>query len=138
MASRLNPYLNFAGQAREAMAFYQSVFGGELTSMSFAEGGMPHDPAEQDLVMHSQLETPAGFTLMASDVPSGHGEAQANGSISLSGDDEAELRGYWDALAAGGSITEPLAEAPWGDSFGMLVDRFGTPWLVNINAGRQG
>src|SRR5690606_9643652 len=99
MASRLNPYLNFGGQAREAMAFYQSVFGGELTSMSFAEGGMPHDPAEKDLVMHSQLETPAGFTLMGSDVPSSHGEAQANSSISLSGDDEAELRGYWDRLA---------------------------------------
>jgi len=137
MGSRLNPYLNFKSNAREAMDLYKSVFGGELTRMTFAEGGMPHDPAEKDLVMHSQLETPSGFTLMAADLPNSHGEPQANGSISLSGDNDAELRGYWDKLVAGGEISQPLVKAPWGDSFGMLSDKFGVSWMVNITGAPQ-
>ena len=134
MASKLNPYLNFTDGAGAAMRFYQSVFGGTVDSNSFAEGGMPHDPAEKDKVMHAQLETPAGFTLMASDVPASMGPPAANGSISLSGDDDAELRGYWDKLSAGGQVVMPLEKAPWGDSFGMLTDRFGVTWMVNISA----
>ena len=132
MASRLNPYLNFSDRTREAMQFYQSVFGGELTSSSFAEGGMPHDPGDKDKVMHSQLETPSGFTLMASDMPASMGAPSPNGNISLSGEDEAELRGYWDKLSAGGQVAMPLAKAPWGDTFGKLTDKFGVSWLVNI------
>lgn len=138
MASRLNPYLNFSGKARDAMEFYKMVFGGELSLMTFADGGMPHEPAEKDHIMHGQLETPSGFTLMGADVPASHGPVQANSSISLSGDDEAELRGYWDKLSAGGSIAQPLEKAPWGDSFGMLSDKFGTPWLVNITGAGNG
>lgn len=137
--SVMNPYLNFRGQAKEALEFYHSVFGGELTVSSFAELGMDDVPeAERGLVMHGQLETPAGFTLMASDVPS-HMDYVAGTnqfSISLSGpsDDDAELRGYWQKLGEGGTIVEPLATAPWGASFGMLTDRFGINWLVNISA----
>jgi PhnB protein len=139
MASRLNPYLNFGGTARDAMEFYKSVFGGELTLMTFAEGGMPHDPGEKDLIMHGQLETPSGYTLMGADVPVSHGTPpQVNSSISLSGDAEAELRGYWDKLVVGGRVEQPLEKAPWGDSFGMLTDRFGTPWLVNISGAGGG
>jgi PhnB protein len=138
MVSRLNPYLNFDGKARQAMEFYQSVFGGELTLSTFGEGGMSQDPAEKDLIMHGQLETPSGYTLMGADVPKSYGQpAQPNSSISLSGDDAAELRGYWDKLNAGGRIVQPLEKAPWGDSFGMMTDKFGTPWLVNIS-GRAG
>jgi PhnB protein len=133
MASRLNPYLNFKDNSREAMALYASVFGGELTSMTFGDGGMPHDPTERDKIMHSQLETPSGFTLMAADLPASHGEPAGNGSISLSGDNDAELRGYWDKLSQGGQIVQPLMQAPWGDSFGMLIDKFGVSWLVNIS-----
>jgi PhnB protein len=114
------------------MALYKSVFGGELTSTTFGDGGVPHEPAEKNNIMHSQLETPSGFTLMAADVPASHGGAQGNGSISLSGDDDAELRGYWEKLAAAGQVMQPLEKAPWGDSFGMLVDKFGVTWLVNI------
>ncbi|WP_309709523.1 VOC family protein [Pseudolysinimonas sp.] len=137
--SVLNPYLNFRGDAKEALEFYHSVFGGELTVSSFAELGMDDVPeAERGLVMHGQLETPAGFTLMASDVPS-HMDYTAGTnqfSISLSGlaDDDAQLRGYWQKLGDGATITEPLATAPWGASFGMLTDRFGVNWLVNISA----
>jgi PhnB protein len=137
MTVRLNPYLGFKDTAREAMTFYQSVFGGELTLSTFGDFQATQDPADQDLVMHSQLEAPNGLVLMASDTPS-HVEykPQAGVSVSLSGDDEAILRGYWDALSEGGTVSVPFEKAPWGDTFGMCVDRFGTTWLVNA-AGAQ-
>lgn len=139
MASILNPYLNFRGQAREAIEFYHSVFGGELSVGSFADFGMTDVPeGERDLVMHAQVDTPSGFTLMASDVPSRmEWDRGANSfSVSLSGqsDDDAELRGCWQKLSEGATIDEPLATAPWGATFGMLTDRFGIHWLVNISA----
>lgn len=94
---------------------------------------MPHDPADADHVMHSQLESPAGLVLMASDAPSGMPVAEGSSiSISLSGEDEGELRGYWDKLVDGGTVSMPLEQAPWGDLFGMCTDRFGTAWLVNV------
>lgn len=137
--SVLNPYLNFRGDAKAALEFYHSVFGGDLTLSSFTDLGMNDVPeAERGLVMHGQLETPAGFTLMASDVPS-HMEYSAGTNqfaISLSGpsEDDAQLRGYWHKLGEGATISEPLATAPWGASFGMLTDRFGVNWMVNISA----
>lgn len=133
MASTLNPYISFRAQAREAMEFYQSVFGGELTSNTFAEFQAASDPAENDNIMHSQLVTPAGFTLMGADIPIAMqlDEGQSI-SVSLSGDDETELRGYWDGLAEGATIGVPLEQAPWGDTFGMLTDQFGVGWMVNI------
>lgn len=138
MTTRLNPYLSFRDQAKQAMEFYQSVFGGELTSMTFAEMHASEDPAEQDKLMHSQLVTANGLTLMASDTPNTMDLTPgSNFSVSLSGEDEAELRGYWDGLAAGASITEPLVTAPWGDTFGMLTDKFGVAWLVNISGSPQ-
>jgi PhnB protein len=133
MTSRLNPYLNFRDNAREAMEFYRSVFGGELTVSTFGEGQMAKDPSENDKVMHAMLTAPNGFVLMGSDTPSSMEFSRGSAySVSLSGDDEPELRGYWDRLSAGATITMPLEKAPWGDSFGMLVDRFGVSWLVNI------
>jgi PhnB protein len=132
MASTLNPYLNFRDGTRDVMDFYVSVFGGELTLSTFAEmGGMGQDESEQGKVMHSQLVTEGGMTLMAADVPASM-EIGSNGTISLSGADEAELRGYWDGLTAEGSVTVPLEKAPWGDSFGMCTDKFGVHWMVNI------
>ena len=134
MGSKLNPYLAFNGTAREAMDFYHDVFGGELTMQTFAEGGMAEDPADTDRIMHAQLEAPNGITLMGSDSASSMGTppAESSISISLSGDDEAELTGYWQRLADGGTVTMPLEKAPWGDQFGMVKDRFGTEWMVNI------
>jgi PhnB protein len=137
MPSRLNPYLSFNDNAREAMEFYKSVFGGELQLMTFGEGGGAQDPAEANKIMHGQLETTSGFTLMGSDTPASMGHTPAAGmTVSLSGEDESELKGYWDKLSQGGTIIEPLVKAPWGDQFGMLADRFGTPWMVNISAQR--
>jgi PhnB protein len=133
MSTRLNPYLSFRDNASEAMEFYRSVFGGELTSSTFAEYQASDDPAEQDKIMHSMLTTPGGLMLMASDTPNGMDYTPGNNyAISLSGEDEAELRGYWDRLSVGGSVTMPLAPAPWGDTFGMCTDKFGVNWLVNI------
>jgi PhnB protein len=139
MSTRLNPYLGFRDTAKQAMEFYKSIFGGELTQSTFAEFQASQDPAEQDKIMHSQLVTDSGLTLMASDTPNGMDYTPGtNYSVSLSGDDkdDAELRGYWDKLSSGGNVTMPLEQAPWGDSFGMLVDKFGVVWMVNI-AGTQ-
>jgi PhnB protein len=133
MTSRLNPYLNFRDNTRDAMTFYQTVFGGELNISTFAEFQASEDPAEADKVMHSQLDAPNGMTLMAADTPNSMEFKPGNNySVSLSGDDEAELKGYWDKLNDEATVTMPLEKAPWGDSFGMLIDRFGVQWLVNI------
>jgi PhnB protein len=133
MTTRLNPYLSFRDSAREAMDFYQSVFGGELTRATFAEFHASEDPAEQDKIMHSMLEAPNGLVLMVADTPNSMELSSGNNySVSLSGDDDAELRGYWEKLSAGGTVMMPLNKAPWGDSFGMCSDQFGVTWMVNI------
>lgn len=138
MTVRLNPYLNFRNSAREAMTFYQSVFGGELQLMTYADNNMAHEPADNDKVMHGQLEIPNGMTLMGADTPASMPLSEGGSiSVSLSGDDEATLRGYWDKLIANGTVTVPLEKAPWGDAFGMLRDRFGVAWLVNISGQPQ-
>jgi PhnB protein len=134
MSTTLNPYINFRDKAREAMDFYQSVFGGEVTRSTFADFRASDDPAEQDKIMHSMLTTPGGLVLMAADVPNRMEYNPGNNfSISLSGEDEAELRGFWDKLSDGGTVSMPLSPAPWGDIFGMCTDRFGVNWLVNIS-----
>lgn len=136
MTTRLNPYLNFGGNAREAAEFYRSVFGGELTISTFKELGGAQSPDEENLVMHSQLETPDGLMLMAADVPPRMEYKPGNNiSMSLSGENEAQLRGWYDKLADGGMVTMPMEKAIWGDIFGMCIDRFGINWLVNVNAG---
>lgn len=132
MTVQLNPYLSFQDSAREAMTFYQSVLGGELTVSTFAEFKASDDPAEADKVMHSQLETPDGLILMGADTPAAmEYRPQAGVSVSLSGDDEAKLRDYWERLSEGGTVVMPFDQAPWGAIFGMCIDRFGTSWMVN-------
>ena len=141
MTVRLNAYLHFQSNAREAMEFYRDVLGGELSVMTFADGGAPHDPADAEKVMHAQLETEDGQTLMAADSPTGQptGGAGFSGvSMSLSGDDHGRLSGYWERLLQGATVLQPLETAAWGDSFGMLADRFGVTWFVNITASGGG
>jgi PhnB protein len=131
MAFRLNPYLNFNGNAREAMEFYALVFGGSLTFTTFAD--FDPDSPDRDLIMHAMLETDSGLTIMACDVP-GHMEYQAPAgfAISLSGDDAAALRAYWEKLSADGKTTMPLEKQAWGDEFGMCADKYGVEWMVDI------
>lgn len=137
MNSKLNPYFNLDGNAKEAMDFYKNVFGGTLTMTTFKEGGMSQDPSEENKIMHAMLIADNGITLMASDLPKGWTyDPGTNVSVSLSGENETELQGYWDKLSDGANIGQPLAAAPWGDMFGMLTDKFGIHWMVNI-AGKK-
>jgi PhnB protein len=134
MASQLNPYLTFNGNAREAMEFYQSVFGGDLRVSTFGEFGAP-DPAIADKVMHAALTTPKGYILFASD--SGPGMAYNPGNsmtVSLSGDPGEGLEDAWEKLADGGTVSMPFEKQVWGDLFGQLVDKFGVPWMVDVVA----
>jgi PhnB protein len=132
VSSRLNPYISFADNARQAMEFYRGVFGGELTMNTFGEMGGAA-PGDENKIMHSQLETPAGYTLMASDAPAGMPRSEGSSiSVSLSGDTD-DLRGYFTKLSEGGSVIMPLEKQMWGDEFGMCVDQFGIQWMVNIS-----
>jgi PhnB protein len=138
MTSRLNPYISFNGTARQAMEFYQTVFGGDLSLNTFGEYGAPDAP-EADNIMHGMLESPNGFTLMGADLPPGMEYDPGNTmAVSLSGDDGDELRGYWQKLSEGGTVSVPLEKQMWGDEFGMCEDQFGVTWLVNIAGEPQG
>ena len=137
VATRLNPYLNFPGNARQAMEFYNGVFGGKLTLNTYGEYGAPDAP-EADKIMHGQLEVDNGMVLMGADHPPGTEHDPGNNiSLSLSGEDAAELHGYWEKLSAGGMVMVPLEKQMWGDEFGMCADQFGIPWLVNIGPPRD-
>jgi PhnB protein len=132
VASRLNPYISFADNARQAMEFYQGVFGGNLTVNTFGDMGAQGSP-DADKIMHAMLETDNGFTLMAADTPAGVERTPGNNiTVSLSGNDAADLRRYWDKLCDGGVVTIPLEKQMWGDEFGTCFDPFGIPWMVNI------
>lgn len=133
MNTKLTPYLNFKDNAREAMEFYKTVFGGKLVMSTFKEYHASQDPSEDNKIMHAELETGNGITFMASDTPNRmEYRPGTNYSMSLSGENEAELTAYFKKLSAGGSVSMPLERAVWGDKFGMCTDRFGINWMVNI------
>src|SRR6266540_6241948 len=126
MQSQLNIYLSFRDNAREVLEFYKSVFGGKLEIHTFGEYHASEDPAEQEKVMHGMITAYNGMVVMAADLPNSMELKPGNNfSISLSGSDETELSGYFEKLSAGGTVGEPLAKAPWGDTFGMFTDKFG-------------
>ncbi len=133
MPSVLNPYISFRDNARQALEFYRDVFGGNLTLNTFGQYGDPNQPGA-DNIMHGQLQADNGFTLMAADTPPGmeFNAVGGNITISLGGDDEQELRGYWDKLSEGGNVTMPFEKQMWGDLFGMCTDKFGVPWMVDV------
>lgn len=131
MTTRLNPYLSFNGNARDALEFYHRVLGGQLDMTTFGEFGLG-GPDDASRLMHGQITTPDDLMLMAADTPPGEDPAGPQSTISLSGTDESQLRGFWVGLSEGATIHSPLEKAPWGDVFGHLVDRFGVPWMVNI------
>lgn len=136
MTIRLTPYLNFHGNAREALEFYHSVLGGSLDLMQYdAIPGMMGDEDEGTKIMHGQLETEDGLTIMAADYPAsmaGVPDAASSGiSVCISGTDD-RIRALWEGISQGAEIREPFAQAPWGDTFGMLADRFGVPWMFSL------
>lgn len=125
MATKLNPYLTFIAKARSVMEFYSSVFGGELTLQTFKEMHAAQSPEQEELIMHGQLTTKDGMTLMASDDPEGVNESK-NVSILLSGEDETVLADYWAKLSDGATVIKPF------DAFGILTDKFGVRWLISV------
>ncbi|MGV8847452.1 VOC family protein [Tessaracoccus sp.] len=136
MSIALNPYLQFDGNAREAVEFYHGVFGGELSMMTFGQGMGDTNPDTAERIMHASLYRERGIHLMASDVPGGM-PMGGNGTVSLSSDDAVSgtvetLKSWWERLMVGAVVTLPLEQAPWGDWFGQLTDRFGVSWMVNI------
>lgn len=134
MTVQLNPYLIFRDNAREAMEFYQSVFGGRLEQHEFKEFQVSGDPGEDSKIMHASLDVGNGIVFMGADTPKDMPYHPGSSiSMSLSGDDEEELTSYFQKLSEGGTVTLPLEDAPWGDKFGMLTDRFGIEWMVNIS-----
>lgn len=131
MTVRVSPYLSFGGNAREAMRYYRFVFGGSVQITTFADLHASTGAAQDELVAHAVLKGATGIMLMGSDRTPGDG-AGGVASITLGGDNEAEISGYWERLCAGGTVTVPFARSPWGTRYGRCTDRFGTDWLVNL------
>ncbi len=135
MAAILNPYLNFKDNAKQAMEFYRSIFGGKLTMSTFKEFHATDDPSEENKIMHSELDNGDGIKFFASDTPNRmEHKPGKNVQMSLTGDDEKTLKGYFQKLSAGGKVSMPMEKAAWGDQFGMCEDKFGINWMVNITA----
>lgn len=134
--AQLAPYLNFNGDCREAMTFYQECLGGELYVMTFGEAPMSEQMPQEarNNVMHSQL-TAGPITVMAADTMPGMAPAQGSAvTLALVSDDRDEIRGYFDKLSVGGTITQPLEEAFFG-MYGAMNDRFGISWMFQAGQG---
>lgn len=143
-------HLNFRGDARAALEFYQSVFGGHLVVNTYADFGMPAEVPGSDKVVFGLVAAENGFRVMGYDVPGltdgpivgGGSTRRENGTtvtdqavfVSLSADTLEELQGHWDALAVGAVVVEPLAASAWSAGFGMLTDRFGVTWSISVSA----
>ncbi len=134
MSVNVVTHLNFRGDARAALEFYQSVFGGDLMVMSYTDMGTVQDPAEANWVMWGQVAAKSGFRVMAYDVQVAKPWDRGNNSfyVALRGDTDEEISGYWENLSAGATILQPLAPAQWGPLYGMLTDRFGITWVVDV------
>jgi PhnB protein len=129
-------HLNFRGDAREALALYQSVFGGSVVVVSYRDAGTAPDPAEADQVMWGQVTAGNGFRVMAYDVP-GRLPYDAGRNavyVSVRGDSADEITGYWTGLSEGATVVQPLAPAAWAPLYGMLRDRFGVTWVLDVAA----
>lgn len=141
MTAKLNSYISFNGDAKEAAEFYKSVFGGNVYMDTFGKfaDSMPVQESDKDKVMHAYVKGENGVELMLSDTPTGMPYQEGSQiTLALNGDDEATLRSYWEKLSEGGSVTVPLDKAPWGDTFGMLTDKFGIKWMIDIGPLQQG
>jgi PhnB protein len=134
MSIRTTTHLNFRGQARDALTFYQTVFGGDLTAITYADAHAVQNPDEAGQIMWGQVESTAGFRVMAYDVPGAQAFDQGTIPIfvSVRGDSEEELRGFWQKLSEEAEVLQPLAPAGWSPLYGMLTDRFGVTWVLDI------
>jgi PhnB protein len=150
MSITTTTHLNFRGDARAALEFYVTVFGGQVTIATYGDFGMPKDAPGADNVVFGQVETEDGFRVMAYDIPGqSGGSASAAGStrrengvtvteqpffVSVRGETLDEVEAYWQKLSVGASIVEPLAASAWSPGFGMLTDGFGVTWILDVAA----
>lgn len=146
MSITTTTHLNFHGQARAALEFYQSVFGGDITIATYADFGMPADAPGAGNVVFGKVTSPEGFSVMAYDIPGESGGPAAGSThrengvtitdqpffVSVQGDNLTEVKGFWAKLVVGGSIVEPLAASAWSPGFGMLTDSFGVTWILDV------
>jgi PhnB protein len=133
----INPYLNFPGTCAEAFAAYADILGGEVTfSQTFGESPMGEDmpPEQRNYVMHANL-TVGGKQIMASDAPPDRYTRPAGLYVSVQFDDVEQARTAFDRLSEGGEVQMPFQKTFWAEGFGMVVDRYGTPWMFNVSAG---
>lgn len=140
MSIKTTTHLNFRGDARAALGFYQEVFGGHQVIVTYRDAQAVQNPAEADQVMWGQVAADSGFRIMAYDVPSSlawhPGEIPV--FVSVRGDAAEEISGYWEKLSAGATIIQPLGPAGWSPLYGMLRDRFGVTWVMDIEVAYQG
>jgi len=150
MSLTATTHLNFRGDARAALEFYQSVFGGEIAVTTYADLGMPKEAPGAGSVVFGQVATADGFRVLAYDIPGQTDGSPADAGstrredgvtitdqpffVSVEGDSLDEVQGYWDKLSSGASIVEPLAASAWSAGFGMLTDRFGVTWILGVAA----
>jgi PhnB protein len=136
MTVQSTTHLNFRGDARAALAFYQSVFGGEQMLVSYKDAGQVQDPAEADQVMYGQLSGANGFRVMAYDVPSrlSWNPGEIPFFVSVRGNAADEITRYWEKLSEGATIMQPLAPSGWSLLYGMLKDRFGVTWVLDVES----
>ncbi|MEV0033391.1 VOC family protein [Nocardia sp. NPDC050793] len=127
-------HLNFRGDARAALTFYHSVFGGDTAIVTYQDAGAVHDPSAADQIMWGQVNAGNGFCVMAYDVPAHLPFHRGENSffVSVRGDADDEIAGYWDKLTEGATIVQPLGPAQWAPLYGMLRDRFGVTWVLDV------
>lgn len=134
----LTPYLIFHGDCAEAMEFYQDILGGDLSMQQYGEAGMPATTEEQkDKIIHAYLKNGQSSFMASDDAPGNEVKVGNNVHMSVTGTDEGQLTDYFNKLAGGGKIDMPLEKQFWGDTFGMLTDKFGVHWMVNISKGEE-
>ncbi|MFI1912139.1 VOC family protein [Nocardia sp. NPDC020380] len=129
-------HINLRGNARAALEFYRSVFGGDLALITYADAHSVEHPAEADQIMWGQVTSPEGFHIMAYDVPASRPWNQGTGSyfVSIRGKDAEEITTYWQALTPDSTVIVPLAPAAWALLYGMLTDPFGVTWVLDVAA----
>jgi PhnB protein len=134
MAIRTVTHLNFSGNARAALSFYRDVFDGQQTQVTYAQAGRADEAVDPDHIIWGQVADEDGVALMAYDVQAGvdwHPGERAF-YVSVRGDDENKIRGIWDRLADGAVVLHAPAPSQWSPLYGMLRDRFGVTWIVDV------
>ncbi|MFF1292788.1 MULTISPECIES: VOC family protein [unclassified Streptomyces] len=140
MSVTTTTHLNFRGTAREALDFYRSVFGGHTVAVTYKDAGAVRNESEADWVMWGEVADADGFRVMAYDVPSQLPWDQGENPffVSVRGDDSDEISALWGRLAEGSTIVRPLEPAQWAPLYGMLTDRFGVTWVLDVTAPYHG